>query len=508
MAAALFLLAVGGTFYLPYISELPSGIHAWAQADRLALATNFYDFGFDFFKPRTSNLSSIGGVTGVEFPLQAYLAALGGLLFGRASIGTLFRLLDVSMTLLGFYYLFRLVYERTGNFVAGLVPGAFLLASPVFAFYAGSTLPDPFSLSLSFVAYYYWLRFFDQRRFSDLLVACALLGVAALIKTTTLMHLGAMAGVTLLWALLQPQLLTLRQRLSFLGLMAVIFGVIVAYFLRTQYLNATYQSGMFLATVRPIDDPQTRHHVLKAVYYMWRYEYAVSLQYKIIILCLCLLPLYWRRNLKPDFNLPLTLLLLAVTGMGCLFVYLMGAQFRDHDYYIICPVFAPVILLFVLALRNLGQHTGLLGYGIRLGLAVLVCVSLVNGHQRLKRRMSDDYPPFSPYSHLWMRGGAAELAQAKVPATAKILVFNEPAPNIALVYFDRRGIIWHSPDVATVTAENVLDRMAADNLDYFVVAPQVYAQLAPQHAVFEAEFELVGRHPAIVLHRLNRSRPW
>ena len=211
-AAALFFIVVGAVFYVPYLHELPTSIHAWAQSDRLALAINFYDYGFHFFTPRTSVLVSIGGVSGVEFPLPAYLAALGGLVFGRGSIVTLFRLLDVAMVLLGFYYLFRLIYERTGHFVAGLVPGAFLLASPFFAFYAGSFMPDPFSLSLSFIGYYYWLRFFDDRRFGDLRLALLLVALAGLIKTTTALHFGAVTGITLLWAFLQPALLQPKER--------------------------------------------------------------------------------------------------------------------------------------------------------------------------------------------------------------------------------------------------------------------------------------------------------
>ncbi|MFC7669639.1 hypothetical protein ACFQT0_21420 [Hymenobacter humi] len=142
-AAALFFLVVGAALYAPYLTELPGGIHAWAQADRLALALNYYDYGFDFFTPRTSNLASIGGITGVEFPLQAYVAALGGVVFGRSRIGLLFRLLDVAVVLLGFYYLFRLVFERTGHFVAGLVPGLFCWLRLCLPFTPAAPCPTP-----------------------------------------------------------------------------------------------------------------------------------------------------------------------------------------------------------------------------------------------------------------------------------------------------------------------------------------------------------------------------
>ncbi|MDO7845250.1 glycosyltransferase family 39 protein [Hymenobacter sp. M29] len=496
----------GAILYVPYLAKLPDGIHAWAQADRLALAINFYDYGFQFFTPRTSNLSSIGGITGVEFPLQAYLAALGGLVFGRENIGILFRLLDVAMVLLGFFYLFRLVYERTGNFVAGLVPGVFLLVSPAFGFYAVSTLPDPFSLSLSFIGYYYWLRFMDRRQFADLLTALLVLGLAALIKTTVLLHLGAVLGITSLWCFLYPDLLSFRQRLYFLGVALGVLGAIAGVYFRTQYLNATYQSSMFLAEARPITDPQTRHEVVRNVHNMWSGQYAALWQYAALGIAGGLLVVFARRNLR--HYLPLTLLLLAALAVAGLFVQLMGAQFRDHDYYMICSLFPPAILLLLLALLNLGRYQGTVGRIMRLGLAVLVVFSLVRAYKHLHRRMSDDYPPFTPYGHLWMRGGAAELARLHVPATATILLFNEPAPNLGPVYFDRRGQIWQAPDTAQVTADALLKRMAIDHLDYLIMAPAVYARLAPQHAALAAGFELVGQQPAVVLRRRNHRQPW
>lgn len=505
-AAAFFFLFLGAVFYVPYLSELPTGIHTWAQCDRLSLALNYYDYGFHFLTSRTSSLSSIGGVTGVEFPLQAYLAALGGLVFGRGSIVVLFRLLDVAVTLLGFYYLFRLVYERTGHFVAGLVPGAFLLASPFFAFYAGNFLPDPFSLSLSFVGYYYWLRFFEHRRFADLRTGLLVLVLAALIKTTCVLHFGAVVGLTLLWALLQPDLLTPRQRLAFLGLAAGGLGAVAIFFFHNQSLNETYRSEQFLATVRPIADPETMHQVLSTVRRVWLGEYGTPTHYRILGVCGVLLALCFRRNLRQ--YLPLTLLLLAATAIGLLFGHLMGVQFDVHDYYVICAGLPPAVLLLVLGLLNLGRYAGRVRYATSLGLGVLVLFLVANGYQRLHRRMSEDYPPFSPYDHLWMRGGAAELAAAGVPAASNVLVVNVNAPNVPMIYFDRRGIVWLPQNVSVLIPNDFLDRMAADSLDYLIMAPGVYAQLAPQHAALAAEFEVVGKQPAVVFRRRNRQRPW
>ncbi|MBX0292551.1 glycosyltransferase family 39 protein [Hymenobacter sp. HSC-4F20] len=506
IAALLLFIGVGLAFYVPFLGTLPVGPHAWAQADRLALAVNFYDYGFNFFKPRTSSLNSIGGITGVEFPLPSYLAALCGLVVGRENINGAFRAIDAAVAVVGFYYLFRLIYERTGHFVAALVPGAFLLSSPFFAFYAVSYLPDPVSLSLSFVGYYYWLRFFEQRTFRDLLVAVAVLTLAGLIKTTTSLHLAALVGLTLGWEYLAAEpLLTVRQRRQLLGAVLAGVGLIVAFFVHNQHLNATYQSGQFLAEARPITDDDVRQQVWFYIRRDWLAEYATNTQYRVLAVCGALLLVFAWPNLRR--HLPLTLLLLATAAISYLFFQLMGAQMGVHDYYFICSFIPPAVLLLVLALLNIARYTGWVRYATTAGLAGLAVVFVVQGYTRLQRRMSDEYPPFSPYAYEWMRGGADLLRRAGVPPQAQVLLFNDPAPNLGLVYFDRRGRNWQY-EVDKLTPDNLLDEMATDSLEYVLMAPAVYEKLAPQQEALNAAFEPLALQPAVVLRRRDMRRTW
>jgi hypothetical protein len=506
VAAAVLFAIVAAIFYLPYLSELPTSIHTWAQSDRLSLAINFYDYGFHLFTPRTSSLVSIGGITGVEFPIQAYLAALGGLVFGRGSIVTLYRLLNVVTVAVGFYYMFRLIYERTGNFAAAMVPGAFLLASPFFAFYAGSFMPDPFSLSLSFIGYYYWMRFFDDRRFSDLRWAMLLLTLAGLVKTTTALHFGTVVGFTVLWSFLQPELMLPRERRQLLLLVGLGFGAIIGMFLRNQYLNETYASWQFISTANPIQDDQGLHTVLQAAWRNLVHEYATIIQYRTLVVCMVLFVIFLRANLQR--YRPLVLMLGSSVVIAYVFVKIMGAGLGVHDYHMICAFVPPALILLILALLNLGRFGGPARYVTSLGFSVLMFFLVTNGYKRLHKRMSDDYPPFTPWSHVWMRGGAEEMKEAKVPETATILVVNEMAINVGQVYFDRRGIAWHPENLQVVTAEDLLNRMAPDKLEYAVMSQEAYATLAPQHAALEAAFETVAQQPAIILRRRDLNRPW
>ena len=505
VAAAVLFAIASAVFYLPHLSALPTSIHTWAQSDRLSLAINFYDYGFHLFTPRTSSLVSIGGITGVEFPIQAYLAALGGLIFGRGSIITLFRLLDVITVAVGFYYMFRLVYERTGNFAAGMVPGAFLLASPFFAFYAGSFMPDPFSLSLSFIGYYYWMRFFDNRQFTDLRRTMLLLTLAGLVKTTTALHFGTVAGFTVLWVFLEPQLLP-KERRQLLWLVGLGFGAIIGMFPRNQYLNETYLSWQFISTANPIQDEQGLHTVLQTAWKNLVHEYATVAQYRTLVVCMVLFVVFLRANLRR--YRPLVLLLGASMLIAYVFVKIMGAGLGIHDYHMICAFIPPALLLLILALLNLGRFGGPARYVTGLGFGVLVFFLVANGYKRLNRRMSDDYPPFTPWTFNWMRGGAEEMRQAGVPETATILVVNEMSVNTGQVYFDRRGVAWYPQNLQAVTAEDLLNVMTPEKLEYAVMSKEAYATLAPQHDALNAAFETVASTPAMILRRRDLNRPW
>ncbi|WP_375416338.1 hypothetical protein [uncultured Hymenobacter sp.] len=510
-AAAGLFVVLGALLFGPYLSSLPEGTHVWAQTDRLALALNFYDFGFDFWHPRTSSLQSIGGITGVEFPLQPYLAALGGLVAGRSHIVTAFRVLDVTMNVVGLWYLFRLVFERTGSFAAGLLPGAFLLASPTFTFYAASALPDPFSFSLTLVGYYYWLRFFDQSaRFADLQRALLILVLAALVKTTSGLHLMAVSGITLLYVFLEPDRLTPRDRVRLLLTLGVGAALLIGFYLHNLQLNTTYQSHQFLAAAMPAEGVITWHEymrVYKAKEGGWRYEYLLPSQYY-VLLAAVLVCLARARRAWQHFRF-LTLLVLASLAVAWLFYQLMGSLLAVHDYYAICSFLPPVVLVLLLAVLLLvpppsSSYPGRAGWGrpaLTGGLLLLAGYLTHASFGHFASRMSDNYPTLSDgYTHRWMRGGAALLQQAGVPAQAQVLVLDDYSSNISLVYFDRRGrtTLHYRYDM---NVAGLVKYMSADSLDYLIMKPDTYQRLTAEPTALAEAFAPVLHQSAVVVLR-------
>src|SRR5690606_15954491 len=193
----------------------PRGIHAWAQADRLALAIGFYDNGMNFFKPRTYNQNSIDGITGVEFPLPAYLAALAGKIFGRDHISMLFRLISIIIGCTGLLFLFMAGYKRTKDFIYSMFTPLFVFCSPMFIYYTCSYLPDANAVGLLFVAFYYILDYLEHQSSRALLLSLFFLTLATLIKTSTGLYLLAFLGISAVQRLRQPKMFSRKHDLLF-----------------------------------------------------------------------------------------------------------------------------------------------------------------------------------------------------------------------------------------------------------------------------------------------------
>lgn len=475
-----FFLVLVLVYYWPSLGWLPRGIHAWAQADRLALAFGFYDHQLNVFRPRTLTLSSINGVTGVEFPLLPYLAALGARVLGRGAVVPLYRLLTGTTAWLAYYYLFRLVFERTRQVAAALVPGVFLAASPVFAYYAGNFLPDPVGASLVVVATYYLLRYQLTRRFGDVAGAVALLTLAALIKVSAGIYLIAALSTFLLWAYLRPAALTERQRLLLLLLVGASLGSIVGHTLYNRHLNELYNSDLFLAEPRPLTTMAEYNMVLYRIRVSWSHEYFLPFQYQVLVASLVVCVLSLGRVLRTEWLWAAQLGLATVGGL--LFFKLMGTQFFHHDYYVIAPFWPGLVLLVALGTTQLALRLGRLPRLARhLLFGAVVLGLLIPGLRKYRARMSDSYLPFSTdYNYRWMQGGAARLAAAGVPTSATILLVGDGAPNLGLIYFDRRGVVWN-PDRNQLPPSVLVRKMTEVGLDYLIMNQAVFEEMRARY---------------------------
>jgi hypothetical protein len=486
-------------YYKEMVFFMPKGIHEWAQADRLALAMNFYDNGMNFFKPSTYSLYSINGITGVEFPIQSYLSALSGFIIGRQNIPFAFRMIDIIISLAGLYFLFLTCYSKTKNIVLSLFPPLFIFCAPVFIYYTCNFLPDTAALSFTFISYYYLFRFTDSHDIKYLIPSILWMSFATLVKTSAGIYLIALLAHAFSYMFYQRHIFKTKNfiKVGLLSLSAISF--IIAYFFYNRYLNDTYHSGSFLATIMPIKERELFRYLIEdRILKIWIYEYLVHPQYYVLFLLAIngIGLMLW--NFRSNFFY-LAHLAMATIGAGIVFL-LMDAQFIDHDYYALC-IFYPLIAFILL--------TSLIQIGIRLpdrirpivnlNLIVIACVLFNRAYHHHTYRLSDTYPGFSDdYRHFWMEEGARKLEKAKIGKDAKIVILGEYAPNLGLTYFDRKGV--HCTTKAReFNPASFKDFMHQYGADYVVTSNEYYDSLLAVNPGGFDSFTMISKDPLCVI---------
>lgn len=440
----LLLLVFFAVQFRSLLFELPYGIHEWAQADRLALAYGYYENGMHFFKPSTLSQFSKGGVTGVEFPIQAYIAALIAKILGKAYISIIFRLLDTFIVGLCLFFMYRIAATFTRHFLLAILPSLILLLSPCFLNYTCSYMPDTVSVSILLVGMGLYLQCWLQQKTSKRYCALFLCTLATLIKTSSGIYLIGFVAYDLYRLFYKKEYKSTGNR-YWLYIVYIILSLatLVGYLLYNHYLNKVFDSSLFLLNVRPLTLKKAAFFLFSQFPKIWLKEYFIIPVYG-LILGILLYNYRCRKEYEVQQHLfPLNLILLA----GMLLVsYLMGSQFIDHDYYII-PIFLPFIILqayrFIIAS---GQR--IITRPQQKGIIVTVLMLLTWSYISTQQRLSWYYKEFSDDYHAgWMKQGAHYLQNA-IPDREQIIVLNEGAPNLALVYFNRKGYVlnnewWH-----------------------------------------------------------------
>lgn len=495
----------------------PKGIHEWAQSDRLSLALNFYDKGMNFFLPSTHFLGTKDGITNVEFPIQSYLAAALGYLFGRDHISTLFRILNLCISLLGLYYLFLFTFDKTKNFILSLLPPVFLFSSPIFLFYSCNYLPDTAGLSIGIIAYYYFFKFLDDLQYKHLLIAISIITLATLIKTSMGIYFVAIAGHSFLILLFDKKQYSGKRILSFSLASIILAASVVGYFLYNEHLRTAYKiepgpyffneylktrnkTQVFLATIHPVKSwDHFKYTLNERILGTWFNEYFLNIQY-ILLLVFCLGACYLlikKPLIKNYYFQHLSIVLIGSLS----FFYLMSAQFIDHDYYALA-IFYPFItisltitLISYYKIYAKNRYEKYISFSIGAVLVLLILLSY-NHH---KERISDhDWE-----MNRWMQKGAEKLANLQIPNNNKLLIMGHDAPNLGLVYFDRRGLTFNRAP-HDISAGQVFNLMKENNLNYAISSNEYYNWIVNENKDAFLDLEILYQDEKCIILKPSR----
>jgi hypothetical protein len=213
--------------------------------------------------------------------------------------------------------------------------------------------------------------------------------------------------------------------------------------------NADHHATYFLSGIRPIwwYDPDFILETIAMIAKQGLPAFASAGLY-----LACAGAVYLNSRHRPSAPAVLRNIFLFTVLGSAVYILLWFRMLREHDYYFICLLPIPVLLLLNGLRRAMHLYSE---KRIVAALGLLFLLGVVHSHHILSKRL---YLAFHPENHLTLPPDAFlpryHLEYMGVHALARVLCPQDPSPNISLFALRRQG--W--------TAYNFGDRINADTL--------------------------------------------
>ena len=329
------ILLIGICLLLGYQNILfyrPQSIHQWAQCDRASVAYNYFTKGFHFFTPQVHNISNGTGITGLEFPVINYIAAIGYALFGVHEY--IYRLIIFLLMVFGLLNAYKLADMMLNGRLIAALPVYLLFVSPVLAYYGIGFLPDPASLGLSLSAWYYFFKWRMSKKKVPLIAAFVFSTFAGLIKISAMINPLAMAAFIFLSAEIPlNNFHGLKQRLYRSIPMLLSFIPVIAWYYYANRLNKLYDSKVFMLEMRPVSSWEEFIAIWREIEQTWLWRFYPRLYFIVLAVGSIVIG-----AMPQKLNRDLLIITWLLYAGAFSFFFLMFTQFRVHDYYAIAMI--------------------------------------------------------------------------------------------------------------------------------------------------------------------------
>ena len=342
----LVILIIGSVYlFEDSMSKYPSYLHAWTQSDRLALAQNFQDNGFDFFHPATFNLLTKDGVTQVDFPIHDYLVAVIGKIFNADLVFT-FRLYNLIYSLIGLFFLFSLCLIAGLSGIRSILLTSFFFTLPFYVYYQNGFLPSTASLSNLLIGLFFLYKFFKNSKSKVLVISAIFLSISALARLPFSIFLFA-SILLIYWKQFKSKKWQLLEGLPLiLGLVAVIL-----YQLYNNHLGEVYGS-MFLQEFLYVDGVENLIHIINTAAERWSNDLLSPFHAVLFIGLLSASLWQFYKNQNAITHSKSLIEWFSISSIGVLlYFFLMGNQFIDHDYYYIDSLLPLFMIIGIICFR-------------------------------------------------------------------------------------------------------------------------------------------------------------
>lgn len=481
IVALIFIVLSGLFIQYPYMNEFPSFIHAWSQSDRYSIAIGFVNNDLDLFHPETLiynkqfphwwNYAYDNTITSVDFPIVEYVVAIIMKITGNTS-PWIFRTCMLLVALLGMFFLYKLSFRITKDWIKSLLVVAVAMTSPVYAYYFNGFIPGIPALTFAIISIYCYVNYINNENIKSFCLSIIFM---------TLSVLTRMSFAVVWVALLAYEFLRiLRKETKFVDkVLPVAISIIVflSYYLWNKHL-ASENGTLFLGDLMPANDWNDFWDRMTMAKNNWQYHYFGKSHY-ILFIVIFVLSIFFtifnkikNRNVEVDIEkktLPLWIFVLLMFLGYSMFSVAMAKQLPDHDYYFIDTFFLPVLMSLILLLnvlpKNNNYKNGLIFSAISVMFIVLM---LINVNKSQVERRNIDKGRESERTIKNYLGSEQYLDSLGVSKEAKILSLWSYPQNTPFILMNRKGYteMW--------TEKEIIDAGMAFNYDYVVIENEVY----------------------------------
>ena len=488
-----FILIVGAVYlFQGTMSKYPAYVHAWTQSDRIAIAQNFQQNGFDFFHPATYNLLTKDGITQVDFPIHDYAVALISSITG-SSVVNVFHWYNLIYSLIGLFFLFQLFLLFTKSPWRSILGATFLFTLPFFVYYQNGFLPSTASFANLIIGLFYLFKRPNSNR--SFWLGVFFLVLAALARAPFFIFLVA----AFLNEMLQG---SRRKSFSIKRIVPLVLGIFlfIGYYFYNQYLGKTYGS-MFLNETLHFTSISNFIDVLVGAADRWS-DQLMSPYHAIILVALVVASLVqYKTALNSTLEQKNLLSLLTISFIGVLLFFIaFGRQFTDHDYYFI-DSFLPLLTLwviFMLATVSIPRK-----WYTFIGTACFIFAFYFFGYAKDIQALRYE-PPFDDrveYAYSVYENSAEDLKAWGVYPQDTLFIINANSTNIPFT-------IWGNKGYSNLkTRESILRPELDSNFTYAVMVDSFfYSNVYKDYPSIINRLERVQGNGEISLYR-KQTRP-
>ena len=446
------------------IDEPPQSIHTWRQTNCTSLTLNYYQYNLPLLEPEMHNQFGNGGTSGKavgEFPIIYYFVAQLWKIFGKHE--WIFRLVQVIILFLGLFSLFHLLRKiLKKQYLAGFA-ALLVFTSPMVIFYGPNFMPDVPALAFVFIAWYFVVRFLENRRNINLWISALFFCLSMLLKITSGLSFIALGGWILFELLFQKK----EERIfnfnwkNFLPFMLIIFPVILWYEY-ADYYNTVNRGFISYHGIWPIWNVKKEQfsRIIDAVDKIFFKEYFLPYtQYLTFAVWVYLVISI--KKLKPVFRY-----FIIVLPIGLLVqLILWFAVLNEHDYYLInlLAVFVTVWTVFLLQVTKLKARSKYLVYGI---LGIFFIWNTFTCREQAKVRYIGWMNKLYDENYKALTSIEPSFEKWGIKKDDKVISIPDPSINGTLYYMNRKGFTEFGSDLSN--ADGFYQRIE-DGAKYLIV---------------------------------------